>query len=128
MSAGFVFGTMITSVLRVKSTGFSTSPCVYSMFGIVVFADASTSAGAPFMICVASVLDPAKEYVSRESIAGNASVNDDAAKTVIGGGSGFPDGFGLAAPATPAPTTSSSAAARAAGGRRVTAAPSPTST
>src|SRR6266849_1512499 len=102
MPAGFDFGTTMTSVLRVKSTGFSTRPCAKSIAGIVVFAEAKTSAGAPFAICVASVFEPANEYVCLESIDGNTSVRDEAAKTVIGG-SGFGAGFtGVAAAALPA--------------------------
>ena len=49
-----------------------------------VFADANTSAGAPFRICVASAFDPANEYFSFLSIAGNTSVSDAAASTLIG--------------------------------------------
>ena len=82
--AGFDFGTTITSVLRVKFTGFSTRPCAKSIAGIVVFADANTSAGAPFVICVASVFEPANEYVWFLSIAGKTSVSEAAAKTLIG--------------------------------------------
>src|SRR5581483_2692690 len=82
ISAGFDFGTTITSVLRVKTTGFSTTPCAKSCAGSVVFADAKTSAGAPFVICVASAFEPANEYVLLLSIAGKTSVSDAAAYTV----------------------------------------------
>src|SRR5579862_672584 len=103
------------------------------MLGIVVLADANTSAGAPLVIWVASVFEPANEYVSRESIAGKTSVSDEAAKTVTGGGSGFCTvfGFGFAGVAAAAPATSASAASSATStGRRelVTAGPSPRST
>ena len=44
-----------------------------------MFADAKTSAGAPFVICVASAFEPAKEYVfAVGSIFGNTSVSDAA--------------------------------------------------
>ena len=46
-------------------------------------ADANTSAGAPFVICVASAFEPAKLYVAVGSIFGNTSVSDAAAYTVI---------------------------------------------
>src|SRR5581483_320864 len=82
MFAGFDFGTTITSVLRVKLTGLSTRPFRKSCAGIVVFADAKTSAGAPFAICVASAFEPANEYLGERSIAGKTSVSDDAANTV----------------------------------------------
>src|SRR5262245_61316963 len=82
--AGFDFGTTITNVLRVKLTGLSTNPCWNSCAGMSVFADANTSAGAPLRICVANAFDPANEYFSRESSAGNTSVSDAAASTVIG--------------------------------------------
>ena len=47
---GFDFGTTTTSVFRVKTTGFEHSPLEYSWFGSVMFAEAKTSAGAPWMI------------------------------------------------------------------------------
>ena len=50
MPAGFDFGTTITSVLRVKTTGLEQSPFANSWFGSVMFADANTSAGAPCWI------------------------------------------------------------------------------
>src|SRR5689334_16300114 len=81
-SAGFDFGTTITSVFQVKTTGFSTTPFAKSCAGSVVFADAKTSAGAPFVICVASAFDPANEYVLLLSIAGKTSVSEAAAYTV----------------------------------------------
>ena len=80
--AGFDFGTTITSVLRVKLTGLSTKPCGNSSAGMSVFAEAKTSAGAPFRICVASAFEPANEYVCVLSIAGKTSVSDAAANTV----------------------------------------------
>ena len=70
---------MSTSRLRVKMTGFSTRPFAKSWSGIVVFAEAKTSAGAPCVICVASVFEPANEYFGPESICGNTSVSDAAA-------------------------------------------------
>ena len=84
MFAGFDFGTTITSVLRVKLTGLSTKPCWKSSAGMSVFAEAKTSAGAPLRICVASAFEPANEYFSLLSNAGNTSVSDAAASTVIG--------------------------------------------
>ena len=56
--AGFAFGTTTTSVLRVNTTGFEHSPFEKSCCGSVVFADANTSAGAPCVICAASVFEP----------------------------------------------------------------------
>ena len=44
-----------------------------------MFAEAKTSAGAPCSICVASVFDPANEYVSCGAIFGKTFVSDDAA-------------------------------------------------
>ncbi len=44
-----------------------------------MFADAKTSAGAPWVIWAASVLEAANEYLGPESICGNTSVSDDAA-------------------------------------------------
>ena len=79
MPAGFAFGTTITRVLRVKTTGFSTTPDAKSCAGSVVLADANTSAGAPFVICVASAFEPANENVLPLSIAGKTSVSDAAA-------------------------------------------------
>src|SRR5579871_675590 len=83
MPPGLDLGTTITSVLRVKSTGCSIRPFANSCAGIVVFADANTSAGAPSVICAASVLDPANEYFGPGSIAGKTCVSDAAAKTLI---------------------------------------------
>src|ERR1700688_1458315 len=83
MLAGLAFGTTITSVLRVKLTGCATTPFAYNWAGIVVFAEANTSAGAPSVICAASVFDPPKEYFGPGSIAGNTFVSDDAAYTVM---------------------------------------------
>ena len=79
MPAGFDVGTTSTSRLRVKTTGFCTSPFANSCAGIVVFAEANTSAGAPRVICAASVFDAANEYFGPESIFGKTSVNDAAA-------------------------------------------------
>ena len=45
MPAGFDFGTTITSVFRVKTTGFEQRPFCVELFGSVMFADAKTSAG-----------------------------------------------------------------------------------
>src|SRR5689334_20793485 len=83
MRAGFDFGTTMTRALRVKVTGLSTIPCAWSCAGMLVFAEAKTSAGAPFVICVASAFEPANEYFGERSIAGKASVSEAAAKTVI---------------------------------------------
>src|SRR5436190_14161582 len=82
MPAGFDFGTTTTSVLRVKTTGFSTTPDAESCAGNVVFADAKTSAGAPFVIWVARPFEPPNEYVLLLSIAGKTSVSEAAAYTV----------------------------------------------
>jgi len=59
--AGFDFGTMRTSVLWVSTYGLVTRPLAYSCSGIVRFADAKMSAGAPWVICAASVLEPPNE-------------------------------------------------------------------
>ena len=79
MPAGFDFGTTITSVLRVNTTGFEQSPFAYSWFGSVMFAEAKTSAGAPCWICAASVFEPPNEYCGDGSIFGKTSVSDAAA-------------------------------------------------
>ena len=79
MCAEFDFGTTITSVLRVKTTGFEHSPCEWSCLGSVMLAEAKTSAGAPCAICAASVFEPPNEYFSLESIAGKAFVSEAAA-------------------------------------------------
>ena len=61
-----------------KVTGFPTSlarkSCVFSGA-----AEAKTSAGAPFLICVSSAFEPAKLYRCAGSNAVNASVSDEAA-------------------------------------------------
>ena len=79
MPAGFEVGTTSTSRLRVNTTGFCTSFFAKSCAGIVVFAEANTSAGAPCVICAARVLDAPKEYFGPESIFGKTSVSDAAA-------------------------------------------------
>ena len=79
MPAGFEVGTTSTSRLRVNTTGFCTSCFANSCAGIVVFAEANTSAGAPCVICAARVLDAPKEYFGPESIFGKTSVSDAAA-------------------------------------------------
>ncbi len=78
-SAGFDFGTTITSVFRVKTTGFEQSPFASSWFGSVMFAEANTSAGAPCWICAASVFEPPNEYFGAGSIFGKTSVSEAAA-------------------------------------------------
>src|SRR5690242_13470625 len=83
MPAGFDFGTTMTSVFRVNTTGFEHSPFAFSCAGSVVFADAKASTGAPSWICAASALEPANEYFGVESIFGKTSVSDAAAYTVI---------------------------------------------
>ena len=47
-----------------------------------MFADAKTSAGAPFVICIARAFEPANEYFCEPSIAGKTSVSEAAANTV----------------------------------------------
>ena len=79
MFAGFAFGTTTTSVLRVKTTGFEHRPFENSWFGSVMFAEAKTSAGAPCVICAASVFEPPNWYFCAESIFGKTSVSDAAA-------------------------------------------------
>jgi hypothetical protein len=59
-----------------ESTGFSTTPRMRAA-GTVVFADMSTSAGAPFVICVASADELPNEYLLPESICGSTVVIDD---------------------------------------------------
>src|SRR6266436_8669984 len=83
MPAGFDVGTTSTSRFRVKMTGFCTRPFANNCSGIVVFAEAKTSAGAPCVICAASVLEAPNEYFGPESILGNTAVSDEAAYTVI---------------------------------------------
>ena len=82
MFAGFDFGTTITSVLRVKTTGFEQRPFAIELRGNVVFAEANTSAGAPSVIWAASAFEPPNEYFCARSIFGKASVSDAAAYTV----------------------------------------------
>ncbi len=79
MPAGFDVGTTSTSRLRVNTTGFCTSPPANSWAGIVVLAEANTSAGAPWVICAASVLEAPNEYLGPGSIFGKTSVNEAAA-------------------------------------------------
>ena len=62
-----------------NTIGFETRFFAASWLGIVMFADAKTSAGAPCVICAASVFEPAKEYFASGSIFGNTSVSDAAA-------------------------------------------------
>ena len=62
-----------------NTTGFSTSFFAKSWSGMVVFADAKTSAGAPCVICAASALEAPNEYFGPESIRGKTSVSDAAA-------------------------------------------------
>jgi hypothetical protein len=81
MRAGFAFGTMSTSALRVNTTGFVHRPFACSRLGSVVFADAKTSAGAPCWICAASVFEPPNEYVGADAICGKTFVSDAAANT-----------------------------------------------
>ena len=59
--AGFFVGTMTTSLLRVKTTGFEQSLLSYSCCGRAMLAEAKTSAGAPCWIWAASVFEPANE-------------------------------------------------------------------
>src|SRR5437868_8371673 len=82
MPAGFAFGTTITTMLRVKTTGLEHSPFARSWFGSFMSAEAKTSAGAPCSICAASVFEPPKEYLGAASILGKTSVSDAAAYTV----------------------------------------------
>src|SRR5438874_4233058 len=82
MPAGFAFGTTITTMLRVKTTGLEQSPFAWSWFGSFMSAEAKTSAGAPCSICAASVFEPPKEYLGAASILGKTSVSDAAAYTV----------------------------------------------
>jgi hypothetical protein len=48
-----------------------------------VFADIRTSAGAPFLICVANAVELPNEYELLESIRGRTVVIDEPANTVI---------------------------------------------
>src|SRR6476620_9715477 len=82
MLAGFELGTTITSVFRVKTTGFEHRPDWKSWIGRVMLAEANTSAGAPCWICAASAFEPPKEYFSVLSIVGKTFVSEEAAKTV----------------------------------------------
>ena len=61
MWAGFLVGTMTTSLLRVNTTGFEQSFLSCSCRGRAMSAEAKTSAGAPCSIWAASVFEPAKE-------------------------------------------------------------------
>ena len=79
MCAGFFRGTTITSLLRVKTTGFEQRFCWKSCVGSVMLAEANTSAGAPCWICVASAFEPPKEYFWCGAIAGKTLVSEAAA-------------------------------------------------
>src|SRR3954471_4787991 len=86
--AGLPFGTMITSLLVAKVTGFPTMPALYRAWGASGLAAANTSAGAPRRIWAASVSDPAKLYFWLLSRYGKTSVSEAAAKTVSGSAAG----------------------------------------
>src|SRR5215468_9393076 len=108
--AGLFLGTTMTSLFRVKFTGLDNFPAAKSCAGWVVAAARNTSAGAPLVICVASVPELPNEYVGPLSIAGSTSVSDAAAKTVR------PVMLDLlvlaAAPPVPSDVTSASTSAR----------------
>ena len=77
---------MTTSWLAAKTTGFSTSPSLWSCRGYSVSAERKTSALAPWRICAASVSEPANEVLT--VAAGNdsaysvtASVSEEAPST-----------------------------------------------
>ena len=61
--AGFDLGVISASRLAVNVTGLSTSPALKSRWVFSGAAEAKMSAGAPFLICVSSVFEPAKLYV-----------------------------------------------------------------
>src|SRR6266498_1544675 len=82
MFAGLARGTITTRAFRVKTTGFEQSLSAYSCRGRAMFAEAKTSAGAPWRICAARVLEPANEYRAAGAILGKAFVRDAAAYTV----------------------------------------------
>ena len=93
--AGLPAGTAICSVLDAKSTGRGRAPpASVTVFMVAGLAAAKTSAGAPWLIWVASVELEPKLKVDRAArtspgspvpIWVKASVNDAAANTVIGG-------------------------------------------
>jgi hypothetical protein len=74
-------GTISASRFAVNVTGFSTSPSWNRRCVLTGDAAAYRSAGAPFRICVSSVVELPKLYLGCESNALNASVSDEAAKT-----------------------------------------------
>src|ERR1051326_6134859 len=76
MCAGFAFGTTTTSAFSANTTGFEHKRLAYSRFGRVMFAEAKTSAGAPWVICAASVFEPPNWYFSARSIFGKTSVSE----------------------------------------------------
>ena len=77
--AGFDFGTISASRLAVNVTGLSTRPAANSRCVLTGLAEAKMSAGAPFLICVSSTLEPAKLYFGALSKAWKTSVNEAAA-------------------------------------------------
>ncbi len=76
---GVLLGTTITSLLRVKTTGFEQRSSWKSSVGSVMLAEANTSAGAPCLICAARAFEPAKEYFWCGAMAGKTSVSEAAA-------------------------------------------------
>ena len=92
MFLGLPGAVMISSLFWQKAWGVSTSPLAVSCAMVLVLAVAITSAGAPLMMFVTSVCEPANEYValnpgwsvsSAVSTVLNVEVSEDAASTVI---------------------------------------------
>lgn len=92
MFAGFERGTINTSLFRANTCGCPAAKAASTTrFICASFAEAKTSAGAPWAICPASVSDPPKLYVTAILVffvnagaaASNASRREAAAKTVI---------------------------------------------
>src|SRR5262245_36390019 len=82
MWPGLDRGVIRTSTFVANTTGFVQLPAFQSLVGRLRFAEANTSAGAPFWICFASASEPAKLYVGRLSIEGKASWSEVAPNTV----------------------------------------------
>ena len=67
------------SLFVANVTGRSQLPALNSACASCGLADANTSAGAPFWICVCSTLEPAKLKVGARSICSNTSRSEAAA-------------------------------------------------
>ena len=79
MWAGFELGTTITSLLRVKTTGFEQLPFLEEPLRKRHVRGGEDVRRRPLPICAASAFEPPKEYFSFLSIAGKTFVSEAAA-------------------------------------------------